>query len=127
MWALPVAAGWRSATEFILNDLRISDLVFGFVMSALGLLVIGVPTVSMVRRQRLSPGLMTTALAVIGTVGGGLIAILYFVLLGALGGSIEGSLSDWLTAATFGLLPGLIVAVVWLLIKLDPLRYQTAR
>jgi hypothetical protein len=126
MWALPVAAGWRSATEFILNDLRISDLVFGFVMSALGLLVIGVPTVSMVRRQRLSPGLMTTALAVIGTVGGGLIAILYFVLLGALGGSIEGSLSDWLTAATFGLLPGLIVAVVWILFNFDALRSERA-
>jgi hypothetical protein len=69
---------------------------------------------------------MTTALAVIGTVGGGLIAILYFVLLGALGGSIEGSLSDWLTAATFGLLPGLIVAVVWILFNFDALRSERA-
>ncbi len=90
-------------------------------MTLLGLVAIGLPTVSFVTRRRLSTGIKASALALISTVAGGLIATLYFLLLAALAGSIEGKLSDWLSAAAFGLLPGLIVALVWIVINFDTL------
>ena len=100
---------------------QLVDWIFGLILTFIGLVVFGLPAASLVSRRKWSPWTKVGALLFAGILGGALVALLYVSLLSVgAGGAIDiESLRALPYIAAFGILPGLIVAAVWMALNFD--------
>jgi hypothetical protein len=112
-----VFRGWSALSDF---PPPAGDWIFGFILTLLGLVLIGLPAAKLVTQREWPVALQAILLLGFGAAGGGLVAVGYVLLLGIGGGDIDLESFKALPAiALFGISPGLIVALVWTAFNFD--------
>lgn len=91
----------------------------------IGLLGVGLPSVVFVIGRKWPPGIRVAVLLLAGAVGGCLVAMLYGLLILLSAHGLDGeSIAAVPVVALLGLLPGVVVSVVWMAMNVDVLRLQ---
>jgi len=99
-----------------------ADLAFGFLLSCVGMLIVGLPGAAFVQRRTIAPVARGGALIAMGAVGGVAIALFCFsVSFVARAGDVDLPALASL-AVRIGFLPGLIVALIWTIVNFSELK-----
>ena len=124
LWISPILIrGLGALRDFYLTA---ADLVFGFVITVIGLLLIGLPTASFVMRRKWVPAVRVASLLFAGAAGGGLFAMLYVLLIVVLADGLNSdSLAGIPPLAVLGFIPGMVVAAVWIATNFNELTART--
>ena len=96
------------------------DWVFVILLNLIGISAIVLPASAFIRSRQIPVIAKGTILLAVGAIGGGLMAIFYVFLLGALSGrALEvASSPETLAVAKYGFLPGALGTIVWIALNL---------
>lgn len=123
LWLWPVPfRGIEALAEFPAHP---GSLIIGTIFTLIGLLGFGLPVAAFVSRQPWPVAVRAAVLLLAGAAGGCLVAIV-FVLLFMLASHMNAeSIAGVPIFALNGLIPGAVVAVVWMAINFNQLRLRT--
>ena len=123
LWLWPVPfRGIKALAEFQLHP---GSLIIGIIFTLIGLLGIGLPVAAFVSRQPWPVPLRQAALLVAGAAGGYLVAMLVALLVMLAGDPNAESIAGLPFFALNGLIPGVVVAAVWMAMNSNQLRLRT--
>ena len=100
-----------------------ADLAFGFLLSCMGMLIVGLPGAAFVQRRTIAPVARGGALIAMGAVGGVAIALFCFFSVSFVARAGDLDLPALASLAVrIGFLPGLIVAMIWTIVNFSELK-----
>lgn len=128
LWVFPIPLRGTSVAKFIDWDVGIADWIWAFVLVVIGLLLVGLPVASFLTGRNLAGFAKAGLLLGVGAVGGCLISILYVSAFGLTSGGLDSDFAANLPGyALFGVLPGLVSALVWIVLNFDELQRREIR